>query len=100
MRSSGRANRFSQGLRQASFSFAKRGSLSTNAETIDEAQSKPVDASNTTETLINRLHNRGHLSRGLSNCRQESTVTNASQSSGKGDGETASLCPSPSSWPT
>lgn len=100
-RSGGRGvNRFSQGLRQASFSFAKRGSLSGAAnapatDTIDEKAPGPPAAADapagTTETLIDRLHTRGALSRGLSNCRQASTVTNASASSGKGDADTASL---------
>ena len=99
-----RLGRFSQGLRQASFSARnsitgglglKRNSLSVEPAIAEDAG--PKDDQGTTENLINRMHNRGNLSRGLSRKasmgdRQSSTASRASAGSGgKGDGETASL---------
>ena len=112
--------RFGQGLRQASFSargsisglVGKRGSLTPADAPIVEGEEKGGDEpaappspnsprspapTSTTETLIDRMHARGHLSRGLSRNasmgdRQSSTASRASAGSGgKGDGETASL---------
>ncbi|KAH8047797.1 cyclic nucleotide-gated ion channel [Aureococcus anophagefferens] len=90
----------------------KRGSLTPADAPIVEGEEKGGDEpaappspnsprspapTSTTETLIDRMHARGHLSRGLSRNasmgdRQSSTASRASAGSGgKGDGETASL---------